>query len=60
LKILIAAIVVVAVLLSALAVRVARRRQRSFDDRSDVTKLVLSAGRRRQNLRSNAKFMRER
>ncbi len=60
LKILVAAVVVVLAFLVALAVRSAQLRRRRFDERSDVTKLVLSAGKRRQDSKTNARFLRGR
>lgn len=41
----------------ALVVRAARHKRRQFDDRSDVTKLIMSAGDRRRNTNARARFM---
>lgn len=59
-KFLVLSVVILLALGAALAVRAARFRKRQFDERSDVTKLVSSAGRRRIEQKTNAQFMRER
>jgi ABC-type arginine transport system ATPase subunit len=41
----------------ALAARAALVKRRRFDDRSDVTKLVLSAGDRRRDTKAKARLM---
>jgi len=60
LKFLVLSVVILLALGMALAMRAARLRKRRFDERSDVTKLVSSAGRRRSEQKANAQFMRER
>lgn len=45
---------------TAFAVRAARLKRRQFDNRSDVTKLIVSAGNRRRDSKTKARFMGER
>lgn len=60
LKFLILSVGIALALGAAFAVRAARLRKRHFDARSDVTKLVSSAGKRRGERKNNAQLMRER
>ncbi len=45
---------------AAFAVRAVRLKRRQFDNRSDVTKLIVSAGNRRRDSKTKARFMGER
>jgi hypothetical protein len=56
-KVLFLGIVLVCACGAAFVVRAARHKRRQFDDRSDATKLVSSAGDRRQDSKTKSRFM---
>ncbi len=56
-KILILGVVLILGCVAAFAFRAARLKRRQFDNRSDVTKLIISAGDRRRDSKVKARFM---